>query len=202
MHPKDHQPFSRSRRCGFNLVEVAIVLGVVGLVIGGIWWAASAIQTTNSTSEALKGILMLKNGIQNAISRADSCSIGDIPITQSAIQIGAIPNNWINGSNVIPPFGTSMTIDNRCTGGERFDIKIYGIKGDVCYRLLRAINQNFSTSWGDGINKGEMVFLQTKDGSAVQLFSTTVFPVTIPSTACATSNNMLGITYGYSRLNN
>lgn len=29
---------------GFNLIEAAIVLGVVGLVIGGIWIAASAVQ--------------------------------------------------------------------------------------------------------------------------------------------------------------
>lgn len=31
-------------RLGFNLIEAAIVLGVVGLVIGGIWVAASAVR--------------------------------------------------------------------------------------------------------------------------------------------------------------
>lgn len=32
------------RRRGFNLIEAAIVLGVIGLVIGGIWVAAAAIN--------------------------------------------------------------------------------------------------------------------------------------------------------------
>jgi prepilin-type N-terminal cleavage/methylation domain-containing protein len=31
-------------RKGFSLVEAAIVLAVVGLVIGGIWYAASALS--------------------------------------------------------------------------------------------------------------------------------------------------------------
>lgn len=34
-------------KSGFNLVESAIVLGVIGLVIGGIWVAASAVQREN-----------------------------------------------------------------------------------------------------------------------------------------------------------
>jgi hypothetical protein len=32
-----------NRRRGFNLIEAAIVLGVIGLVIGGIWVAAAAV---------------------------------------------------------------------------------------------------------------------------------------------------------------
>jgi hypothetical protein len=33
-----------SAQSGFNLIEAAIVLGAIGLVIGGIWIAASAVN--------------------------------------------------------------------------------------------------------------------------------------------------------------
>jgi len=47
---------------GFNLVEAAIVLGVVGLVIGGIWVAASGVQRNMYRSEVKS---VLQRGDQN-----------------------------------------------------------------------------------------------------------------------------------------
>lgn len=41
--PALKQQRDRARKA-FSLIEAAIVLGVVGLVIGGIWWAASAVR--------------------------------------------------------------------------------------------------------------------------------------------------------------
>lgn len=46
---------------GFNLVEAAIVLGVVGLVIGGIWVAASAVRLELKTNQIFTGILATEN---------------------------------------------------------------------------------------------------------------------------------------------
>lgn len=45
----------RSRR-GFNLIEAAIVLGVVGLVIGGIWIAASSVRQRMAINDIEVGI--------------------------------------------------------------------------------------------------------------------------------------------------
>lgn len=36
----------KDKKYAFSLIEAAIVLGVVGLVIGGIWVAAAAVQET------------------------------------------------------------------------------------------------------------------------------------------------------------
>ncbi len=43
-NPAKGAQYRPCRRKGFNLVEAAIVLGVIGLVIGGIWVAASSVQ--------------------------------------------------------------------------------------------------------------------------------------------------------------
>lgn len=42
---------NRPNSCGFNLVEAAIVLGVVGLVIGGIWVAAATVTNKLFTKD-------------------------------------------------------------------------------------------------------------------------------------------------------
>ena len=39
-----HTPLPRQHRKAFSLIEAAIVLGVVGLVIGGIWTAAAVVN--------------------------------------------------------------------------------------------------------------------------------------------------------------
>jgi type II secretory pathway pseudopilin PulG len=59
MRPADTAPNHSRRRRGFNLVEAAIVLGVVGLVIGGIWVTASALNSKRYVNEAASLVLFL-----------------------------------------------------------------------------------------------------------------------------------------------
>lgn len=54
----------QDKRRGFSLVESAIVLAVVGLVIGGIWWAASAISTAREVSDIKEYVLYLQSVTQ------------------------------------------------------------------------------------------------------------------------------------------
>ena len=49
---------------GFSLIESAIVLGVVGLVIGGIWVAASAVNSNLRMSNTVVAILQMVQGGQ------------------------------------------------------------------------------------------------------------------------------------------
>lgn len=49
------------RRQGFSLIEAAIVLGIVGLVIGGIWAAASAVQRQNLFKSVREAVIYAKD---------------------------------------------------------------------------------------------------------------------------------------------
>ena len=52
---RPNQPITtRMKKSGFSLVEAAIVLGVVGLVIGGIWVAAARITEARQINDMAK----------------------------------------------------------------------------------------------------------------------------------------------------
>lgn len=53
-----------TRRSGFNLVEAAIVLGVVGLIIGGIWVAANAVNEQRRVSQTVSNILQIEQNVR------------------------------------------------------------------------------------------------------------------------------------------
>lgn len=53
------------RLSGFNLIETAIVLGVVGFVIGGIWVAASAVNRTNNINTFISRIAHITDDVQS-----------------------------------------------------------------------------------------------------------------------------------------
>lgn len=57
MHPRSNQSNN-----GFNLIEAAIVLAVVGFVIGGIWIAASAVNESLKVSQTIKATFRIIEG--------------------------------------------------------------------------------------------------------------------------------------------
>ena len=79
-------------RRGFSLIESAIVLAVVGLVIGGIWVAANSINRKLRINEA-------SNGILSVIEKARSL-YKNMPQEYSAesalYAVGAVPKSWSN----------------------------------------------------------------------------------------------------------
>lgn len=68
MRPAAHRPCSlrrRTKRRGFNLIEAAIVLGVIGLVIGGIWVAASAVTRANNVNTFISRVARIVDDVQS-----------------------------------------------------------------------------------------------------------------------------------------
>lgn len=59
----------RQQQKGFNLIESAIVLGVIGLVIGGIWIAAADIARTTRRNEIRATFLEMKTRIEQRWAR-------------------------------------------------------------------------------------------------------------------------------------
>ncbi len=143
MHPHQTTPTSSGvaalKRRGFNLVEAAIVLGVVGLVIGGIWVAASAVSSNQKLAEMTKGL-----GYANERLRQLAPSLGSTPTTLISwltrtgpgIHMAILPSDWITNGIVTPPFSEvrEFGIDYNGSGG--FQYTVGGVNKQSCLALL------------------------------------------------------------------
>ena len=89
----------RQRSRAFSLIESAIVLGVIGVVIGGIWAGANAVAISNQKSDALKTTLSIVQGVRNLYVGQTVAS--NINITGNMVDAGIVPAGWVNGSGTI-----------------------------------------------------------------------------------------------------
>lgn len=98
-------PPSDRIRFGFSLIEAAIILAIVGLVIGGIWVAARAVNENfqvNNTEQAL--IQLLDNGRKLFVIQSYSSGSGFL----DAASLGILPQEFLVSSGALPASATGM----------------------------------------------------------------------------------------------
>ena len=135
------------RRKGFNLVEAAIVLGVIGLVIGGIWVAAAAVQSNLRKSDASKGLIQIVQNVRNLYYGQSPSATADI--TTQLINANAIPGNFISGTSALNPWNGDITVSiaTGASTADSIDVAFEGMPRDACIELTSR-NTNISTGVG------------------------------------------------------
>ncbi len=166
---------AKARR-GFNLVEAAIVLGVVGLVIGGIWVAAAAVQSNLRKSDASKGLIQIVQNVRNLYYGQTPTANGDI--TSQLISANAIPGNFVSGTTAINPWNGAITVSIAGTS-DQIDVALAALPRDACIELTSR-NTNIST----GVGLTQLVI-----GTASAITSFPYLP-TQAATACAATNTV------------
>ena len=93
----------QARRRGFTLTELAIVMGVMGVILSAIWWAAGnagEAQRDNAGVTELQtvsqNILSLMQGQTFVTTACDSGGAFPCPITKGMIKAQAIPSTYID----------------------------------------------------------------------------------------------------------
>lgn len=183
----------QSYKKAFSLIEAAIVLGIIGLVIGGIWVAASAV------SDGLK-MSKLKEQTLTLYHKAAPLFRGDFGymntnVTSTFSTGGLAPSEMITGSTLIDPWGKDVTIFvTSSSTQQRFGIQLNGHSVAECtYIVKRALstlklqncagsnaNVGFPNS-GNTILSGNGLFVSTTIASAVA------------SMGCTASNGVFGL---------
>jgi type II secretory pathway pseudopilin PulG len=108
---------SRNRSHAFSLIEAAIVLGVIGLVIGGIWVAAADLASKRRLNEAAEGML---TSVQNARALLEphtypSTFATGVWVGQMLNAARAYPPGWTaQGNHAISPAGVRIEITQGC----------------------------------------------------------------------------------------
>lgn len=123
------------------------MLGVIGLVIGGIWVAASAVNYKMRVNETA-------TGIERAVTMAVQDFRGIPPASGSiddwAIKTRAVPPNWVTGSTIRAPLGTSFSIGYNAAN-QNFGVGIDDITVSDCMQLLSALKRGRACSVDFGV---------------------------------------------------
>ncbi len=117
--PASCGPAARKKR-GFNLIEAAVVLGVVGLVIGGIWYAAASVQQSQRINNTAAGILQIADRARRLFSYSDyPTTYGTSTyVASTAAAAGIFPGDfkYISGETATSPMGTAFYLSLSCWG--------------------------------------------------------------------------------------
>jgi hypothetical protein len=142
---------STASRAGFNLIEAAIVLGVVGLIVGGIWAAASSAYENMRQQSASKQLLALVQNIRGFYAQGP-IDVIDNNLTNLS-NLGLLPSDMVvqNGSTFYlrHPWGGNVVIaDGGVTGYSSFRVTFQDMKVDVCRNFLA---RNANAARGSGM---------------------------------------------------
>ena len=136
---------ARKKRRGFNLIESAIVLGVVGLVIGGIWVAADSVQQSQRINETSSGVIAICDQITNLYRSMEQPVINE-SLDSLLIETEIIPPSWSTSGPIFTPLSTNSRIRIYRYAGSGSDapgdigIHLLNIPKAYCPRLLSTIN--------------------------------------------------------------
>jgi prepilin-type N-terminal cleavage/methylation domain-containing protein len=79
---------------GFTLTEVAIVLGVMGTILGAIWTAASLVNVKKNSNKIIQDIMFISSGVRELYPSGNT-GVGMQNLTQIAVNSGAVPSSLV-----------------------------------------------------------------------------------------------------------
>ena len=144
--PTSGGPALRKKR-GFSLIESAIVLGVVGLVIGGIWVAASAVnENWKATKHAQEIVLITNRAMALLKGQSYSLAVWTTPITE-LLAAGVFPEDMpVIGGYPRNPWGGQVSV-GLAPGSPvtRFEVATRGLGYAACTKVVFAVAGSFKS---------------------------------------------------------
>ncbi|NTU76216.1 MAG: alpha/beta fold hydrolase, partial [Alphaproteobacteria bacterium] len=159
------------RRRGFSLTELAIVLCVAGMIVGGIWAAASYVTERVRRSQAADQVMIVVGNIRSLSQGRANISGSFDALTNSLINNGAIPNDMILNHAAAPPLranhpwgavgvdGTALAAGGFAVGGnsvadptlQTFIVEFRGLNLGACMDLAARVSGTSGPSGLTGV---------------------------------------------------
>ncbi len=138
---------NRNGEAGFNLIEAAIVLGIVGLIVGGIWAAAASAYENMRQQTASKNLLAFAQNVRSFYANSGVTAI-DTSVANGITQ-GLVPPDMRSGTAAISPWATAITLDTGTIAGiNTFGVLFTGLTRQTCINLIL---RNTNASSGSGL---------------------------------------------------
>lgn len=168
--------YSSPRRRGFNLIEAAIVLGVVGLVIGGIWIAAAAVNEGKKINDTVNGMQYVAQHFRNAYKGIAPSDIPDGNTTLTLSQYMQPPPGYSTNAagDLIDPYGQIMYLS---LGADSTTGSMYSYNLTFSYRNKTT---SFCVKLGSALAKTKTVYMIYNSGSSYyNMFGSGGNPLTV-----------------------
>lgn len=127
---------AKARR-GFTLTEAAIVLGIMGLILGAIWVAAAAVYKNLRVKTVSDQLLQIA---QNVRSMHASQNTVDTSATLATwVRSGIFPKDLVNGTSTIDVWGGQVQVEAASvngTNGDGFVISFGAVPQDACIDFI------------------------------------------------------------------
>jgi len=195
-HVSSHTP---KYQHGMNLLETAIVLLVIGLVVGGIWTAAAAARENLNYKRDMEGIAYTVSRMRAVFVRANQPASSNLSLNNAAgWAMGVYPPDWVTSNGIVGPDGTNMAIylESAATVSPSFLIYFVGLSQSMCIKLVKGIWSKYNT-----YGSVDLVSLGISNGSGyVSYWIGTAAPADPPTECRAVTNNGLALRfslYGY-----
>ena len=174
----------REKRRGFSLIEVAIVLGVVGLVIGGIWIAAAAMMERWKISHTVEQISFLADCLRNVAVPTEAVS-GDSAMNfvrdSGCAPADMLPLRWTGAGKMLTAAYYDM-IHVNFIGDGTFRIYFHSQPDDECNITLNALTTKFGNS-GNILTRA-----LGGNASGTVWYTASQFPLSISPNKCHAGN--------------
>ena len=134
---------SNRKKLAFTLTELAIVLGIIGLILGAIWVAAASVYANLRLSQAATETLLIVQNFKSLYggNRNGQPSNGT-DITAMAMNAGLLPSDMIQSgstSYALGPWGGSQVNVYSASIWDGITVAFWNIDQSTCNRLADAI---------------------------------------------------------------
>lgn len=197
-------------RRGFNLIESAIVLGVIGFVLGGIWIAAGTVNDKMQINRLQTQIGLTVQAINKNFQLYQSYSFIDLTSTLASSKLA--PADMIAGSSLLDPWGQTVSVGlntDMSLGDDAFiTIQINARNLKNCSLAAQALTQyaiaiNKVCASNPSLRKSAIQYITGGaglffggNGSTTSITSTTSLLgiINASKTSCPNSNNTINLT--------
>jgi prepilin-type N-terminal cleavage/methylation domain-containing protein len=189
---------SMRRRRGFTLTEIAIVLGIMGLILGAIWVAASSVYTNMRISTTTRDVISLSQGVRNLYANQGLMETAPVITSAQLISTGVVPNDMIAGNAFVDAWGGTMTFTPATTistAGDSFVVDLAGIPQAGCVGLLTDSSTRSTGSGVYGVNAGANAFTGAQTGGNPVLNTTNYTGTSAVGVCTAATNNHVGYAF-------
>ncbi len=134
--------FSKNNR-GFNLIEIAIVLAVIGIIVGGVYVAASSVYENNRKQKVQTQLLTLVQNIRAAYTGQPAFGGTGNFTEASAISGGMAPTDMVNGTALFSPYGAVTILG--VVAATTFYVDFAGLSAGACTEMVTKTSATQST---------------------------------------------------------